>query len=164
MKTKTTPSKSLPKLHKKRFNLENYQHPDLFGRLLGYQLKTASSKTHAAIATLEIREEHLSPAGRVHGGVISALFDYAGGAAVFTTLGAKDFCSTVELKVNYFRPVELGDQLEARTEVVFRGNRLCVVRGELFKKGNREPVAMMTGTFNIVTVHAQGLGKRPLKR
>jgi uncharacterized protein (TIGR00369 family) len=137
-------------MHTRRFDLENYTHPDLFGRLLGYRLKSASNKSHTAVAELEIREEHLSPAGRVHGGVISGLFDYAGGAAVFTTLGPRDFCSTVELKVNYFRPVELGDHLEARTHVMFRGNRLCVVHGTLHKRRSKEPVAIMTGTFNIV--------------
>ncbi len=152
MKPSSQGAKTLPQLHKRRFNLENYSHPDLFGRMLGYRLKSASTHSKSAVALLEIREEHLSPAGRVHGGVISALFDYAGGAAVFTTLEKKDFCSTVELKVNYFRPVELGDRLEAKTKVIFRGNRLCVVHGMLFKKGTKEPVAMMTGTFNIVAI------------
>jgi len=156
--------KTLPKLHQRRFQLENYTHPDLFGRMLGYQLKSTDLKKRAVVATLEIREEHLSPAGRVHGGVISALFDYAGGAAVFTTLGAKDFCSTVELKVNYFRPVELGDRLEAKTQVIFRGKRLSVVHGKLFKKGQKEPVAMMTGTFNIVSGEARHLSQKASKR
>ena len=133
-----------------RFDLDNYAHPDLFGRMLGYRLKKVIQKSHSVVAELRIREEHLSPAGRVHGGVISALFDYTGGAAVFTTLEKSDFCSTVELKVNYFRPVELGDLLEAKAEVIFRGKRLCVVHGKLFRRGKREPVAMMTGTFNIV--------------
>lgn len=149
-RTQKTPEAATPKLHTRKFNLENYTHPDLFGRMLGYRLIRASTKNQTAVAALEIREEHLSPAGRVHGGVISALFDYTGGAAVFTTLGPRDFCSTVELKVNYFRPVELGDCLNARAQVMFRGNRLCVVHGTLHKKGSKEPVAMMTGTFNIV--------------
>ena len=70
---------------------------------------------------------------------------------MFTTLGPDDFCSTVELKVNYFRPIELGDRLRARTEVVFRGNRLCVVYGFLYRQGEKKPVAMATSTYNVVS-------------
>jgi uncharacterized protein (TIGR00369 family) len=133
-----------------RLKLENYRHPDQFGRWLGYQVLSLDSRKHVARVGLEIREDHLSPAGRVHGGVISALFDYACGAAVFSTLGPRDFCSTVELKVNYFRPIELGDSLEAKVQVVFRGKRLCVLQGYLYHKGAKEPLAMATATFNVV--------------
>ena len=134
-----------------RFGLRNYDHPDKFGNWLGYRVLRASRASHEAAVALDIREDHLSPAGRVHGGVISAFLDFACGAAVFTTLGPYDFCSTVELKVNYFRPIELGDRLRARTEVVFRGKRLCVVYGFVYRRGERKPVAMATSTYNVVS-------------
>jgi len=107
-------------------------------------------KKHEAITELLIRDEHLSPAGRVHGGVVSAFFDYSCGAAVFSTLGMDDFCSTVELKVNYFRPIDLGDRLRCTVRVVFRGKRLCVVHGFIYLNGEKEPASMATATFNIV--------------
>ncbi len=104
----------------------------------------------AAVVELKIRSDHLSPAGRVHGGVVSAVFDFAFGAAVFSSLAPKDFCSTVELKVNYLRPIELGDVLRVKTRIVFRGKRLCVLHGFAYKRGTKEPVAMGTSTFNVV--------------
>lgn len=134
----------------KNLGLENYQHPDQFGQWLGYKAVRVSREKHTAEVALDIRSDHLSPAGRVHGGVISALFDYACGAAVFSTLGPKDFCSTVELKVQYFKPIELGDRLRGVTRVVFRGKRLCAVHGFLYKRGLKEPVAMVSATFNVV--------------
>ena len=97
-----------------------------------------------------LREDHLSPAKRVHGGVISALFDMTCGAAVFASMEPGDFCSTVELHVNYFRPLDLGDKVVAKTEVVFRLKKLFTVRGLLFRKGQADPVAMCSATFNIV--------------
>lgn len=133
------------------FNLENYQHPDLFGQWLGYKLVHLDKENFKAEMELQIREDHLSPARRVHGGVVSAFFDYACGAAVFSTLGPRDFCSTVELKVNYFRPIELGDRLIAKTEVVFRGKRLRVMHGYAYRNDEKEPVAMASATFNIVS-------------
>lgn len=134
-----------------RLGLQNYQHPDKFGEWLGYKVEDVSRVTHTADVLLEIREDHLSPAGRVHGGVISAFFDFACGAAVFSTLEPKDYCSTVELKVNYFKPIDLGNKLRAHTKVMFRGKRLCVVHGLLYRQDQQEPVAMCTATFNVVS-------------
>lgn len=133
-----------------KFQLENYQHKDHFGEWLGYAVKKVDRKAHTAVSTLTLRQDHLSPAGRVHGGVISAFFDFACGAAVFSTLAPKDLCSTVELKVNYLRPLFVGDQLQARTRAVFRGKRLCVVQGDLFRNKDKEPVAIATATFNVI--------------
>jgi acyl-CoA thioesterase len=140
------------KLDPTRLGLENYSHPDKFGEWLGYEVIHIDKKAHVAEVALKIREDHLSPAGRVHGGVISAFFDYACGAAVFSTLEPQDFCSTVELKVNYFRPIDMGDSLKAVTRVVFRGKKLCVLHGFIYRNDEKEPVAMATATFNIIHV------------
>ena len=129
---------------------ENYQHFDHFGNQIGYKVTKIDEKNFEAEVSLKISPKHLSPAGRVHGGVISTLFDLACGAAVFSTLGLKDFCSTVELKVNYFHPLKVGDDLKVKTKVVFRGKRLCVAHGFCYRKGRKDPVAMATGTFNVV--------------
>jgi acyl-CoA thioesterase len=132
------------------FLLENYQSPDKFGNWLGYKVKSIDTEDFSAEVELPIREDHLSPAKRVHGGVISAFFDFACGAAVFASMQPKDFCSTVELKVNYFKPLQAGDLLTAKTQVVFRGKRLCVIHGMAYRNGQSDPVAMATATFNIV--------------
>ncbi|MCC7442891.1 MAG: PaaI family thioesterase [Bdellovibrionales bacterium] len=132
--------------------LENYSHPDRFGQWLGYEVVAMDRKRFIARTRLKLRDDHLSPAGRIHGGVVSAFLDYSCGGAVFTTLGPRDFCSTVELKVNYLRPLEPGEVIEAETEAVFRGKRLCVVRGTVKRRG--ELVALVTATFNVVQAQA----------
>lgn len=141
----------MPTKREKGFGLENYRHSDEFGKMLGYKVIKMDRRGFSARVALRIKKNHLSPAGRVHGGVISAFFDFACGAAVFSTLGSKDFCSTVELKVNYFKPLDLGDQLMASAHVVFRGKKLCVVHSFIHRKGEKKPVAMATATFNVVS-------------
>ena len=147
--------------------LRNYQHPDKFGEWLGYQVVRVDTAKFTAEVSLEIREDYLSPARKVHGGVVSAFLDFACGAAVFSTLEPNDFCSTVELKVNYFHPIVLGDKLVARTEVVFRGKKLCVIHGRLYRNGfagtrpaglpdDSQPLAMVTATFNVVVPKTDG--------
>ncbi|MBL4658361.1 MAG: PaaI family thioesterase [Flavobacteriales bacterium] len=134
----------------KKFNMDHFQHPDNFGDWMGYTIDSINRESKSALTGLSIREDHLSPAGKVHGGVISGFFDFACGAAVFTILGKKDFCSTVELKVNYLQPISLGDEIVSKTEVIFEGRKICVVHGFIFVNGAEDPSAMVTGTFNIV--------------
>jgi acyl-CoA thioesterase len=131
-------------------DFDHYRHPDNFGAFLGYRVVAFDRKTREARVALTVREDHLSPARKVHGGVISALLDYTCGTAAGTTLAKEDLCSTVELKVNYFRPLGLGDELEASARVVFRGRKLCALTAFLHRKGEADPVAMATATFNVV--------------
>ena len=135
-----------------QMKISQFQLPDKFGEWMGYYVIDFEKKEMKVETGLKIREDHLSPAGKVHGGVISGFFDFACGAAVCTTLDKKDFCSTVELKVNYLTPIELGDELVGKTEVIFRGKRICVVHGFIYKNGEEQPTAMATGTFNIISV------------
>lgn len=135
---------------------DDWKQHDRFGAWLGYEMHAFDPDARVLDASLVIREDHLSPSGRVHGGVVAAFLDTACGAAVFSTLGADQYCSTVELKVNYFRPLNLGDDLRAQAEVAFRGNRLAVVHARLYRRGEEDPVAMATGTFNVVTVSRNG--------
>lgn len=134
--------------------LKNYRQTDKYGQWLGYRIiKVDRKKKHAKLG-LKLRDNHLSLAGRVHGGVVSGFFDFACGAAVFSTMNEDDFCSTVELKVNYFKPLNSGDELICESQVVFRGKRLCVIHAYLYRKGLPIAVAMATATFNIVSKKA----------
>lgn len=151
VKARTARPRSLA-TQKAKHGLVHYRHPDFFGLWLGYQLEKLNRRKGTAKTTLIIRKDHLSPAGRVHGGVVSAFFDFACGAAVFATMDRREVTSTVELKVNYFKPIILGDHLLANTEVVFRGKRIRVVHGKIFRK--KELVAMATATFNVTRIDA----------
>lgn len=140
---------------KKALGLKNYTHPDRYGELLGFVVEKLDARRKEAVLSLELGERHLSPAGRVHGGVVSGFFDTACGAAIFTTVNKGDFASTVELKVNYFRPLEKGDKLRCVAKVVFLGRRLRAVQAYLYRGRGKEPVAMASGTFYIVPGKAE---------
>lgn len=131
--------------------LETYKYPDQFGDWLGYKVVSFDAKKNTAKVRLSLRDDHLSPARRIHGGVVAAFLDFACGAAVFTTLAKNELCSTVELKVNYLKPLFSEDILTANSEVVFRGRRLCVVRALVYRNKEKAAVALATATFNIAT-------------
>lgn len=122
--------------------------PDSYGDWLGYQI--SQYEEGKAETYLQVRSEHLSPSGAVHGGVISGFLDFSCGCAVMTLLKGTEMCSTVELNVKYFKPLKEGDQIVSVTEVVNRGKTLCSVISKVYRGDLRDkPVALATGTFNI---------------
>jgi uncharacterized protein (TIGR00369 family) len=99
-----------------------------FDNLLGMEV----SKLHPDGITLrcKVRKELLNLAGALHGGVAASLADAAVGVAIHHRFGGKRPISTVELKVNYFRPVLKGT-LFARARLLRIGSTLCVGRVDL---------------------------------
>ncbi len=85
----------------------------------------------------------------LHGGVLSALMDTAGGAAVWTTLGESDRCSTIDLRVDYLRPARL-ETVRATAEVLRVGNRVGVTTIRLVHPdAPSEVVAEGKGVYSV---------------
>ena len=96
----------------------------------------------------ELVGDPLRPA--LHGGVLSALADACGGAAVWVGLedpGAR--VSTIDLRIDYLRPASL-DTIVAEGRVVRLGNRVGVVDVRLYNARAPEvTVATGKGVYNI---------------
>jgi uncharacterized protein (TIGR00369 family) len=78
------------------------------------------------VIELEAEKRHASPLGTVHGGILCAIADAAMGLAYATTLHEGETFATVELKVNFLRPVWQG-RLRAEGKVVNSGRSLGLV-------------------------------------
>jgi len=121
-----------------------------FNRYLGVRLTDARS----GFARLEVpfRDElvgdPLRPA--LHGGVLSALADAAGGAAVWTGLeDERARVSTIDLRIDYLRPARLLTMI-AEATVVRLGNRVGVADVRMFHPdAETETVATGKGVYNI---------------
>lgn len=57
------------------------------------------------VFSAEAGEEHYNPLGVVHGGFLATLLDTAMSCAIFSSLPAGRMFSTLEIKVNYLRPL-----------------------------------------------------------
>jgi uncharacterized protein (TIGR00369 family) len=82
----------------------------------------------------EAGDEHLNPAGTVHGGVLATLVDTAMGLAVRTATGADDVPATSQLTVTYLRPGQPGP-LEVTAQVRSRGEHLTVCDADIEQDG-----------------------------
>jgi uncharacterized protein (TIGR00369 family) len=113
-----------------------------FNLLLGVKL----TSLHGDGVTIEcrVRDELKNSAGVAHGGIAAALADVAVGAALNRHFGGKRRATTVELKINYFRPVIEG-RIFARSHLLRIGSTLCVGRVDLTDgKANSIGTAIVT--------------------
>lgn len=85
----------------------------------------------------------------LHGGVVSALLDTCGGAAVWSQLGKDDRVSTVDLRVDYLRPGR-AETLVGVGRVIRLGNRVGVSELRAYHPGAEDgPVAIGTGVYSV---------------
>jgi uncharacterized protein (TIGR00369 family) len=101
----------------------------------------------AATLTLEVGDEHLNPAGTLHGGVVATLVDTAMGQAVRTTTEDGEVPATSQLTVTYLRPGRPG-RLEVQARVRSRGQHLTVCEADVEQDGRA--VAHAVATFAIL--------------
>jgi uncharacterized protein (TIGR00369 family) len=74
--------------------------------------------------------------GTLHGGILCDIADAAMGIALATTLAADESFTTIELKINLFRPVWQA-QLKAEGEVLQRGRTVGYVECSITDEQNR---------------------------
>src|SRR5881296_4164887 len=90
-------------------------------RLIGFETKDIADGR--ATVTLAGGPQHANPMGTLHGGILCDIADAAMGMAFASTLAADESFTTVELKINFFRPVWEA-LLRAEGKVVRRGSNI----------------------------------------
>jgi uncharacterized protein (TIGR00369 family) len=92
--------------------------------LLGLRL-TAVEPGRAVVA-LEASGSHANPLGTLHGGVLCDLADLAMGCAYAASLGEEETFTTLEMKINFLRPI-WNARLEAEARLVKGGRTVGLV-------------------------------------
>ena len=73
-----------------------------------------------------------NPIGSVHGGIAATLLDSALGCAIFTTLTKGESWTTLELKINFVRPMTATTgPVRAEGRVIHRGRSVATSEGDL---------------------------------
>ncbi|MCA9900947.1 MAG: PaaI family thioesterase [Ardenticatenaceae bacterium] len=128
--------------------LINDGHP--FGHLIGLEFSAwgeGQSSCH-----LEVKPALLNPNGVLHGAVIYAMADTGMGGALVSTLEAGQVCSTVEIKISYFRAI-LAGRLRCDARVIQKGKRLAFLEAAIYQ--DDALIAQATGTFAIGQIKAK---------
>lgn len=100
------------------------------GRTLG--LEPVRVEEGRAVFSVVPAEYHYNPMGIVHGGLAAALCDTALGCAVHSLLPAGTGYTTLELKVNFVRPITARTgRLECEGAVVHLGSRTATAEARV---------------------------------
>ena len=119
--------------------------PGGFAQRIGAQVEDADDG--GARIAFEVREEHLNPAGTLHGGVVATLVDTAMGTAVRSTIEDGDVPATSQLTVTYLRPGRPGT-VEVTARVRTRGEHLTVCEADVEQDGRS--LAHAVATFALL--------------
>lgn len=108
--------------------------PAPIGKLLGLTLSNATDG-HATI-DFNADERYANPMGTLHGGVLCDIADAAMGAAYRSTLIDGETFTTLELKINFLRPVWKA-QLRAEARMVRAGRTVGLVECDILDERRR---------------------------
>jgi uncharacterized protein (TIGR00369 family) len=125
------------------------------GELLGFA--PVEVEEGRVVFAAEPGPEHYNPIGSVHGGLAATLLDSAMGCAVHSTLPAGVGYTTLELKVNFTRPItsETGRILCEGT-IVHRGGRVATAEGRVYAEADGKLLAHGTTTCLILSPNGHG--------
>ncbi len=101
--------------------------------LMGYRL--AEIDVGRAVFELEPAEYHYNPFASVHGGIISTVLDSTMTCALLTTLPIGLSCSTLEIKVNFVRPITGRTGLvRCEGKIIHAGSTIATAEGKLVNR------------------------------
>lgn len=112
--------------------------PEVFARVpanrfFGFSLDRMDTRT--AEVSLIPTTDHVQEEGIVHGGVTTALADTAAVYALYPTIGSDNGMTSIELKLNFLRPVRVGEGvLTATARVVKQGKTVALCDVEVHQK------------------------------
>ena len=148
------PIRTLSGLDFMRAFLEGRLPPPPFMELLGVRI--VSVEPSSVVFEFEPAEFMYSPLGNVHGGIVTVLLDTAMGCSFHTTLPVGVGYTTLELKVNFLRPVTADSgTLRAEGHVVHSGARIATAGARLVDRDQRL-FAHATSTLMVLRAEARG--------
>jgi uncharacterized protein (TIGR00369 family) len=116
--------------------------PPPIAQLIGFDL--ISVKSGEALIEFQATEAHANPMGTLHGGVLCDVADAAMGIAFSSNLDEGESFTTLELKINFLKPIWKA-RLLATGRVVKQGRTVGLVECDIIdEKGNL--VARATST------------------
>ena len=115
-------------------------------RLIGFEAEKIGEGRAAVV--LAAGPQHANPMGTLHGGILCDIADAAMGMAFASTLAPDESFTTVELKINFFRPVWQA-QLRAEGVVVQRGRSIGYVECTITDE-QRRVIARASSTCTVL--------------
>ena len=110
--------------------------PSGMGQLMNFKLIEVSEGR--AVFTIQPDERHYNGLGIAHGGLAATLIDSATGCAINTMMSAGRIFTTLEMKINYVRPMtrETGEVC-CEANVIHVGGRIATAEGRILDRNGK---------------------------
>jgi uncharacterized protein (TIGR00369 family) len=124
------------------------QMPPPVAKLIGFEpIRVAEG---SMVFRLDARKEkHANPMGTIHGGILCDIADAAMGMACASLLQEGESFTTLELRMNFFRPV-FDATLEARAKVVHSGKSLVYLECDVVSVPDEKLVSKSSSSCLIL--------------
>jgi uncharacterized protein (TIGR00369 family) len=127
--------------------------PPPVARLIGFNV--VSVKPGEAVVELQASEKHANPMGTVHGGILCDIADAAMGIAYAANLDEGESFTTLELKINFLKPV-WDARLRATARVVKQGQTVGLVECDVTDDKDRLVARATSTCLTLRGEQAQG--------
>jgi len=127
--------------------------PPPVATLIGFTI--GSIEPGRVVMEMEAGPQHSSPLGTVHGGILCDLADAAMGMAYAATLDENETFTTLELKINFLKPVWSG-RLTATGYVVKSGRTVGLVDCDVHDEKNSLVARASSTCMTLRGAEAQG--------
>ena len=124
------------------------QHP-LFSAF-GIDVVAVADAT--AEMTMQFSETLADGCGALHRGPLVTLLDTTCGLAIFSALRSLRPIATIDLRVDYLRPIPAGSGLRAVVECIGWTDSVAFIAGRGYAQGDEMPLATVAGSFAINTL------------
>ena len=125
---------------------DGYVHESPFAKLM--DMRVSDPDDGSGKVVMPINQSHLQQAGRVQGGIVVALADYAMFRAIRPLLKDGEATTTIEIKINFLAAVEKGE-LTGTAKIISAGRRLMVGEMEV-RDQDGKLVAQGLGTYMVL--------------
>ncbi len=122
------------KVFEQSVDMGREEFPAPIGKLLG--LTIIRSSVGRATVEFEATGRYANPMGTLHGGVLCDIADAAMGVAYHNTLAEGETFTTIELKINFLRPVRKA-KLRAEAKVVRAGKTVALLECDIVDERQR---------------------------
>jgi uncharacterized protein (TIGR00369 family) len=107
-------------------------------------LKQFQSDNGQGRLELQVAEQHINPAGALHGGIIYSVLDVVAYIALLNQLPPTQEAVTHDIHISVMRAAKLGDQLEFSATVEKLGKNLAFIQVQASSNGKLIATARVT--------------------
>lgn len=127
--------------------------PPPVAQLIGFTITAVEDGR--AVVEFPAQQRHANPLGTLHGGILCDIADAAMGTAFFSTLDEGESFTTLELKINFLKPIWEA-KLRAEAHIIKRGRTVGLLECRVTDEADKL-VAHATSTCMILRgAEAQG--------